>query len=105
MMNIKTIAALTFAVTPLFIGAAAQEAKAMCFNEEGVTVCVTNIALQPGGFDSFTVRGYGINEKMNVQCHAGRVVDWNSYGNMSKGEATEAATEFCSGRGTTGTAY
>ena len=105
MFNLKTVAALTIAAAPIFIGTTAQEAHAMCVNEGPIRVCVTNIAVTPGQFDSFSIVGPGINEKMNVMCHGGRVVDWNSYGNLSEAQANEAAVEFCSGRGTTGTAY
>ena len=105
MFNLKTLAALTVAATGMIVGGNVQPAQAMCITDSGYQFCLTNLALQPGQFDSFTVTGPGVNEKMNVMCHGGRVVDWNSYGNLSESHAHEAATEFCSGRGTTGTAY
>lgn len=105
-MKLFSIFSLAPLAAAMAVGLATPaQANDMCFYEDGFQVCITNLALTTGGFDSLTVRGPGVNEKMNIQCRDSRVTDWNSYGNMSQSDAHEAAVEFCSGRGTTGRGY
>ena len=105
-VSFKTIGASLglFASGVAIVAAVEAPAKAsnMCFSEGPVTVCVESVAFTPNGFDTLTVRGPGINEKMNIQCRNYRVADWNSYGNLSQSMADSFAADFCSGRGTTG---
>ena len=104
-VSFKTIGASLglFASGVAIVAAVEAPAKAsMCFSEGPVTVCVESVAFTTSGYDTLTVRGPGINEKMNIQCRNYRVSDWNSYGNLSQSQADEFAAEFCSGRGTTG---
>ena len=80
-----------------------------CTWESGLQFCFESLALNPGGHDVFNVKGNGlgryVEERMEVQCHGGRVTSWQSYGHLSEIEAQAIVNNFCQGRGTTGTGY
>lgn len=113
-VSFKTIGASLgiFASGVAIVAAVEAPAKAqnMCFTEQDslgkLEFCVKNIAFERGGYDSFTIRGFyngkSVRETMNVSCNNGYVSDWNSRGTLTQREAEMVASEFCSGRGTTG---